>query len=376
MNRGFKKAAVIALSSCLAMTALAGCSKKEAEFDTTAAALTVNDTVASAGLVKFFCHYTQAGVEDFYNMYFGENAFGMALDESGTTIGDMTKSGAITEITKMLLAEQNMEAYGVSLTEDEKAAITAAAEAFIAANDAETLALMCADQANAERYLELCTIQDKMEVAMGEDVDREVSDEEAAQKKIQFVLIAAETEEEAETETEAETESETESPAMLEAKAKAEELIEMIKSGEEFEAAVKAMDETLSVNEQAFGPEDTSVNAALVTATEGLEDGAVVETPIEASTGYYVAQVVAQVDREATDARKEEIIEDRKVELVANLYTEWEEAAEIKQDDKVLAEITFDFQLTQEVETETEAVTEAAGTEAATEAAETEAVTE
>lgn len=379
MNRGLKKAAVIALSSCLAMTALAGCSKKEAEFDAAAAALTVNDTTASAGFVKFFCHYTQAGVEDFYNMYFGENAFSMALDESGTTIADMTKSGAVTEITKMLLAEQNMEVYGVSLTEDEKAAITAAAEAFIAANDAETMALMCADQANAARYLELCTIQNKMEEAMGEGVDREVSDEEAAQKKIQFVLIAAETEE-TETEAEAETETETESAAMAEAYAKAEELIELLKDGEDFEETVKAFDEELSVNAQSFGPEDTSINAALAEAVEGLADGEVAGTPVEVSAGYYVVQLVAEMDREATDARKEEIIEDRKVELVANLYTEWEEAAKIKKDDKALAEIKFDFQLTQETEAETEITTEAASegteTETVTEAAETEAATE
>ena len=370
MNRGLKKAAVIALSSCLAMTALAGCSKKEAEFDTAATALTVNDTTASAGLVKFICHYTQAGVEDDYNMYIGEGAFNMALDESGTTLGDVTKRSTVSELVKMLLAEQNMEAYGVTVTEDEKAAMTAAAEAFIAANDAETMTLMGAEQTSVERYLELCTIQHKMEAAMGADVDTEVSDEEAAQKKIQYALITAETEAAEEAETEGETETETEDPAMEEAYAKAEQLIEMLKNGEEFETALQEVDKDLRVFDQAFGPEDTSVSEALVTAVEGLTDGEVAAAPVEVSSGYYVVQVVAEMDREATDARKEEIIEERRVELVANLYTEWEEAAEIKEDEKVLSQIKFDFSLTKQAETEaaTEAVTEAAETEAATEA--------
>ncbi len=457
MKRALRKAAVLGLSTCLALTSLAGCSKKD-EFNAEAAAITVNGDVVPAGLVKFMSHYTQAYAEDMYNSYFGSGSFNMAMDESGATLGDMVVDSNVEGLKQMILAEQKMEEYGVSLTDEEKENIEAAAAAFIEANDEEVLEKMCATQETVARYLELLTIQTKVETAMEADVDTEVSDEEAAQRTVQYAYFAAETEaeteestedtteasseavteavaeaaaeteaetetetaaetetetaaetetettaetaaltenetaktqsaDETETETEAvteeaaetetETETETEDPAMAAAKeeayAKAAEMIEMVKSGEDFEEAVKAVkeDEEATASELTFGEDNTSVAEGIVTATEGLADGTLVETPIEAESGYYVVQVISELDREATDARKLEIIEERKSELVSELYTEWEEASEITQDDEVIATIVFDFSLT----SQTEAATEAA-TEAVTEASGTEAVTE
>ena len=63
-------------------------------------------------------------------------------------------------------------------------------------------------------------------------------------------------------------------------------------------------------------------------------------------------KLVTQLDREATDAEKEEIIEQRRSDLVDELYTEWQEAAEITQNDDVIAKIVFDFSLELAEETE------------------------
>ena len=104
-----------------------------------------------------------------------------------------------------------------------------------------------------------------------------------------------------------------------------------------------------------------------------------------------MAQVISKIDREATDKQKETIVEQRKSDRISELYTEWKDAAEITEDSDILAQITFDFSLTQETEASTEATTEAATeavskatteagsevtTEAATEAAETESESE
>lgn len=434
MKKRLKKAAVLGLSAALAMSSLAGCSKKEEKvFDATQTAVTVNGTELSAGVVKFMTHYMQAATESFYNQYFGAGSMNMSIDENGTTLGEMMKEQNISSLTELLLIEQHMEEYGVSLTDEEKAAITEAAAAFIEANDEEVLTKMGATQADVERYLELNTIQVKMNPAMSADVDTEVSDAEAAQRKIQYVLITAETEAELEEETEAvsegtteaetvaetaaetetetaaleenetaktksveeteavseaesaeeteavseEAETETEDPAMAaameEAYVKAVQAIELIKGGEEFEEAVQSIDEDLVVREMTFDAENTTVAKNLIIATEGLADDTLVETPVEGSTGYYVVKLVTQVDREATDEKKEELVEQRKSDRITELLTEWKEAAEITQDDEVLAQIVFDFSLALETETEveTEAVSE---TDAVTEAeSETEA---
>lgn len=449
MKRGMKRAIAAGVVACMALTSLAGCSKKET-FDATAAILTVDGQEVPAGLVKFMTHFTQAVSESFYTMYYGSGAFNMALDENGTTLGSLMRDGSVEEAKQLILAEQHAEEYGVALTDDEKAAITEAAAAFMSANDEEALEKMGATQEIVERYMELYTIQDKMEPLMSADVDTEVSDEEAAQRKIQYVYFtasaeteaeeetteadteevseAAETEEETsveteETETEAETaveteaetaaetaalteedtaktqsadetetetaaaeteeiETETEDPetaeAMAKALAKAEAVIANVKAGDTFEEAVAAVQEDKTPLEMTFGSDDATVHDGLITATEGLADGTLVEEPIETDYGYYVVQVVSELDREATDAKKEEIVEERRSEMVSDLYTEWEEAAEITQDDKLIEKIVFDFSLAQPTETETELTTEAdseAVTEAET-AEETEEVTE
>lgn len=454
MRNRLKRAAVLGLSACLVLSSAAGCSKKES-FQPEAAAITVNGDEISAGLVKFATHYSQAMQEDIYKMYMGvSDPMSQDLYGNGSTMGDMIKAQTVATLENMVLAEQKMEEYGVSLTDEEKASITEAAEAFLAENDEEVLEKVSATQETVERYLTLNLIQVKMEPALSADVDTEVSDEEAAQRKIRYALFRAETEAETEEESEAltedaseavseadteaaateaeaaadteaateaetaadtetateaetavlteetdtktqsadetetaaateeetaaETETETEDPAMVEAKAeafaKAEEMIAKVKAGEDFEAAAEEIDADAPCSELTFGSDSTSIVEGLITATEGLEDGTLVETPIEIDSGYYVAQVISKIDRDATDAKKEDIVEERKSDRVSELYTQWREEAEITENADVLALIVFDFSLTQQTEASTEAETEAA-TEAGMEAA-AEAVTE
>lgn len=455
MKNRLKKIAVIGLSACLALGMLSGCSKKET-FQADAAAITVNGDEISAGLVKFATHYSQALMESMYKMYMGvEDPMDSDIYGNGSTLGSMIKDDVVSTLERLVLAEQKMSDYNVELTDDEKAAVTEAATRFMDENGEEVLNQMGATQEVVERYLTLRLIQSKMEPQMSADVDTEVSDDEAAQRKIRYTLFRAETEAETESETgteaessseetteavseagtegetlveteaetaamteeqtvktkssaeteavseaaseaaetetgseaateasetETETETETEDPAMVAAKAealaKAEDLIAKVKDGEDFETASAEVDENATCSTLTFGSDSTSVVEGLITATEGLDDGTLVETPIEIDSGYYVAQVISKLDREATDKQKETIVEQRKSDRISELYTEWKDAAEITEDSDILAQITFDFSLTQETEASTEATTEAAteaGSESATEAA-TEAV--
>lgn len=457
MKNRLKKIAVIGLSACLALGMLSGCSKKET-FQADAAAITVNGDEISAGLVKFATHYSQALMESMYKMYMGvEDPMDSDIYGNGSTLGSMIKDDVVSTLERLVLAEQKMSDYNVELTDDEKAAVTEAATRFMDENGEEVLNQMGATQEVVERYLTLRLIQSKMEPQMSADVDTEVSDDEAAQRKIRYTLFRAETEAETESETgteaessseetteavseagtegetsveteaetaamteeqtvktkssaetetetaseeaseaaetetgseaateasetETETETETEDPAMVAAKAealaKAEDLIAKVKDGEDFETASAEVDKDATCSTLTFGSDSTSVVEGLITATEGLDDGTLVETPIEIDSGYYVAQVISKLDREATDKQKETIIKQRKSDRISELYTEWKDAAEITEDSDILAQITFDFSLTQETEASTEATTKAAteaGSESATEAA-TEAV--
>ncbi|WP_283682395.1 peptidylprolyl isomerase [Parablautia sp. Marseille-Q6255] len=449
--KGLKKAAALGLCTGLVVTSLAGCSKK-AEFDAEATAITVNDDTIPVGVMNFAIRYNQANYESLYMSLGLTDPFNQDMYGAGTTLGDDMKSLMTTELTQALLAEQKMEEYDVALTDEQKNSITSAAKTFVEANDEEVLKELGTTQEHVERYLELSMERILMEEQMSADVDTEVSDEEAAQRKIQYTLFtpitdeqleaqteteteAAETEAAVETETEAaeteteaaveteteaaaetetetaaeteaateaesetagltekedvktqsadeteseaqtdaqteaeseaqsdaetETETETEDPeaveAMERARVQAEEMLKKLKDGEEFEKAAEDMGKTASST--TFGA-DYSITE-LVEATDGLADGTLVGAPVKTESGYYVVRVVSEFDREATDAKKETIVEQRRQEQISSLYTQWQEEAKVSADEKVIETITFDYHLTQPTEAQTEAVSEA-----------------
>ncbi len=428
MNKGWRKALLLTLCITLTAGSLAGCSKKEEEsFDPEATAMTIGGEDIPAGLVNFAVHYTQSMMQYMYDSYFGENSFSYEYSE-GYTIGDMVKSQALYSLEEMILAKQHMDEYDISLTDEEISAADEAASEFIAANDDEVLNLMTATEDTVSEFLQLCAIQEKMEPAMSADVDTEVSDEEAAQRRVKYVLVPAETEEEEEeveaesedetepvfeeavteaetavledneaektqsadedetevVEEEEESESETEDPetvaAMAEAYAKAEQIIALIEGGMDFDDAIAEIDDSLSSYENTFGADSTVIAEGLIEATDGVPDDTLITEPVEASSGYYVVYVVNELDREATEEEKESIIEDRKSEMISDLYTEWEEEADVTTNEEIMAEIQFNFNLNayedEEEESDIEAAEEESGIieeeEAVTEFYETE----
>ncbi len=369
MKKGWKKAVIAVLCAGLAAGSLAGCSKKEETLDADEAAMTINGEAVPAGLLNFAAHYMQSQYQYMYDMYFGENSFSYEVS-TGYTIGDMVKEEACESVEEMILARQHADEYGVSLTDEEETAAAEAAEAFIEENDADLLEKMSATKDTVEEYLSLMTLMEKMQVAMSADVDTEVSDEEAAQRRIRYALINAETEDsddeeddyEAVTTDEDETEEETEDPAwtaaMEEAYAKAEEVIGLMEDGMDMDEALAQVDDSITSYELTFGDDDTTVVEGLVTSTDGLGDDTLVTTPVEASTGYYVVYVVNELDREATDEEKENIIEDRKEEAISDLYDEWINDSELETNDDVIDKIVYDYNLEAVYDAEDESETD------------------
>lgn len=411
MKREWRRAAVLGLSAGLVLTSLAGCSKKN-KLNLEEAAVTVNDDEISLGVVNFAVRYDQAGLEGAYMSFGIEDPFSQDLFGTGESLGQMAIEQDVEALTHAVLAEQKMEEYGVSITDDDKAAITAAATAFIEANDEETLEEIGATQEIVERYLELQMIQHRMEPEMSKDIDTEVSDEEAAQRRIEYVLFTPVTEEESESEleseeitpaeteqqtesessleeaslvketatmtasadeteelvadetetevettaaeTESETETETEDPetaaAMAKALEQAEEFLAKVKSGEDFSTAA----EELGKNANETTLDADYYVSEVAEATEGLADDTLIETPIKTDSGYYVVRVISQLDREATDAEKENIIEQRKTDRIAELYDEWAEAGEVTQNEEAIAQIVFDYVLMTPTEAQTD----------------------
>ena len=429
MSKYGKRILAAGMCASMAMGLLTGCSSSNDEV-----VAKMGDTKLTLGEANFMLRYSQAQTQSYLGAMFGEgtNVFQQDLTGSGQAYGETVKESVLNDLKDMTILEQHMSDYNVELTDEDKAAIEEAVKQFIADNSKDVLKEMSATEETVSRILTLYTIQSKMETAIEADVDTEVSDEEAAQKTIQYAYFtipetesetedateatsadesASETEtgteavSETETETEATSESETvaetETEATSETEAASEAaseetsediteseteesaekketretvqgIIDAVQGGETLEDAVKAADESKSLTSYSYGADEETLNENLKNAADALSDGEIASEPVEGENGFYVVQMVSTFDRDATDQKKEEIIKDRKKELYDNKIAEWDtESFDINE--KVWDKVTFEeiFTLKQE-ETESET-----GTESASEAStDTEGISE
>ena len=420
---------ILAAGMCATMTMglLTGCSSSTGK-----TVAKMGDAEITLGEAEFMLRYNQAKTQGYLGALFGEgsNVFQQDLTGSGQAYGVTMKESVMNDLKNMILMEDHMSDYNVELTDEEKAAIEETAKEFLAENSKDVLKALAATEETVTRVLTLYTIQSKMQTAIEADVDTEVSDDEAAQKSIQYVYFTipeteseaedtteaesgseedtteaatdtaeesgetvaetesetvSETETSGETETEAEetseavsengtedaseavsendteeaTEAETEESAeKKETRETAQSVIDAVLGGETLEDAVKAVDENKSVTDYSYGADEETLNENLKNVADTLSDGEIAAEPVEGENGFYVVQMVSTFDREATDQKKEEIINDRKQELLNSVLEGWAtDSFDI--DEKVWDTVTFDDVITlKSTEAETEEGTE------------------
>ena len=429
MSRYGKRILAAGMCATMTMGLLTGCSSSTGK-----TVAKMGDAEITLGEAEFMLRYNQAKTQGYLGALFGEgsNVFQQDLTGSGQAYGVTMKESVMNDLKNMILMEDHMSDYNVELTDEEKAAIEETAKEFLAENSKDVLKALAATEETVTRVLTLYTIQSKMQTAIEADVDTEVSDDEAAQKSIQYVYFTIpETESEAEettetesgseedtteaatdaaeesgetvAETESETVSETETEAAGETETAAEEtseavsengtedaseavsendteeateaeteesaekketretaqsVINAVLGGETLEDAVKAVDENKSVTDYSYGADEETLNENLKNVADTLSDGEIAAEPVEGENGFYVVQMVSTFDREATDQKKEEIINDRKQELLNSVLEGWAtDSFDI--DEKVWDTVTFDDIITlKSTEAETEEGTE------------------
>lgn len=361
MFKKIQKAAVIAAATVLAAAMMAGCGK----VDGSRAVLTVNGEAISAGTANTYIRYQQA--ENYALM----KAYGMITEgaeywdtpyseadtegsSTTTTYGDYFKSQAKDALVKMALMRQHAAEYGVALTEEDQAAITEAAAKFIADNGS-VAKWIGADQASVENLLSLYKYQNDMYDPMIADVDRNVSDEEAAQSTIIYAKLTGTMPDDFDgTEDEyAESvrtdmqklldevlampaeEAETEGTDTEEADAEESEEITVADKAasdkDEITELAAGINESISVVSTSYGA-DSTLDEALLTAANSLSDGEVFNGLIETDNGTYIVKMEAVFDPEATESEKESIISERETERYTELLDSWVAEAQVTEE--------------------------------------------
>lgn len=334
MNQWKKRVTALGLAGMLAVTGLTGCGSMNND-DVVA---TVGESEIKLGVANFYARMQQAQYETYYAGMMGTTGEELwAKETDGKTYEQSVKSDIIKSLENIYILEQHASEYDVVLSEDEKKAIDKAAEEFDENNALEDKEAVSGYNKYVKKVLELLTIQSKMEDAMTADVDTEVSDDEAAQKAMKYVFYSYTKDENDSTSTMSETEK-------TEVKKKATDFAEKLKNSDTKDIDAVANEADMEVQTATFDSESTSPNADLVKAADALTAEGDITDAIETDSGIYVAKVTSFLDRTATDAKKQSIVEERKKDQYDDLLKKWRKKTDINLNKRVWKKVDFQKQ--------------------------------
>lgn len=325
MKKSIIKTISLTLAAVLASAALAGCGNKINGSET---ALVVNGESMALGEANFLLRYQQS--ETYYYMQMmGMGSTGLWNDEinEGQSYGEYFKDSVKSSLVELLAVKQKaVDEYGITLNDEQTAQIKEAAQEFMDANP-EAGENFGVTQEQVEDLLALYTYNNAVKPMLVGDVDRDISDEEAAQSTIIYTRVKK---------TDAEEEDADSANAAL--LADAEKLLEELQKEENAELDTDGINDLAdTINEDffamqySFGSDDTSLDDAVKTAAAALQDGEFSAEVIDTDDYYYIVKLIAAFDREATDSKKETMIKTRENEAIRAQFDEWREAAEVEE---------------------------------------------
>ena len=330
-----KRLAALVLAGALMISALTGCGVNANE-----TIATLGDQTVSAGLANFMVKYQKAAYDDVYVSYYGEKVWDQDFYGSGTTLGDNLKQTVMVTIHELYTLKAHMEEKKVTLTDDEKKAISEAAAAFMKANSEEAIKELGATTELVEEMLTLYTIQNKMYEAIIVDTDRNVKDEDANMRA--YSLITISTEGYYNSKNQFVKYTEKEKLTITDTIAKFDEALD--KEGADF--AKLAKEYKYEVKTGTYAKDNTSIDKDLKKAMDALKEGEVSAAIKTEKTTYFV-KIDKETDKEATEKNKEAIIEKREGELYAKVVGDWQKNDGWTVDQKVLKKIDLHHIMTQ-----------------------------
>ncbi len=335
----FKKiAAIILMSAMIGSMTLGGCGIKKSANVITMESDSADPIEVSMGYANFAARIQQVNYDNFFAAYYGEDYWtNDSYAQDGKNMQESVKENVLEEIETQCLLEQHMADYGVEITDDEQAAIKAAAEQFMSDNSKAAIKEVGATEEYVERYLYLKTVENKMSKAIRATADTNVSDEEAAQKTFSYVKISLTTY----TDDSGNEQTYTEDQVTV-VKKDATDAAEKAKT--DFDGAAEEYGYT--VQTYSYGSDEESESDggfcdAVISAANEMKAGDV-SGLIEGTDCYYIIRLDSEYDADATAKKKESIISDRQDEVYQTVTAGYKDAVTINVDDKEWAKVKFD----------------------------------
>lgn len=357
-----RKLVPLLMAAVLGVSALSGCGNS---IDANKAGATLDGEEISLGFMNFMARYQQAVYDGQFSSLFGDdqNVWTQDLFGEGTDTETSVKKSVADTVEEYYVLEKHMSDYKVEITDDELAAMDAAADKFMEDNSKKAIRQLGATKEYVKEMIRLSTIQYKMRTAIHAEVDTEVSDEEAAQKAISYVRVDAASTTNDDGETVDLTDEEKEA-----IKQEVEAFLESAES--DFEGAAETAGYTVSNANYGENDENPILDEALIEAANKLSDGEISDV-ITTDSAFYVVRMDSTFDAEATENKKQSIITDRRSDHYTEVCDGYKEECEFVLNEEEWAKVKFDELFSVKV-TQTEDTSDDAEAEDSSDDAETE----
>ena len=316
--------------------------------------------------VWFYCKSVQEYYEQYYASMFSSpdvwtSSYPVEKEDGSTeesTLEEVAKRSAIKQIRQVKMAVARADEKKITLTDDEKEEVETQAEDFMEEVTADEKKQMGISKKLAEKIFTDSLKVQKLKEELAKEEGVEISDEEAQTSKIYYIQFPTTVYDSEGNAQEASDENKKE------AKALAEEVLGRIQNGEDAATLANAYGLSNSSGELNIDT-DSQLPEDIAKAVANLADGETYKEVAEAEDGYYIIQMKAVVDEEATAQKKQTLLESKEQELLNKKFEEWSEKEsfdyEKDVDWKILNEIDFiksSTVTTQQVADATEAAAE------------------
>lgn len=255
-----------------------------------------------------------------YEGNFGSELWGysVGVDE---TVGDQAKQEIINMVTQLKVIQTTAKQQKISLTNDERDEALQKAEKILEnVTEEEKQAYYLTVQGMSQIYEENI-LANKMFYVATDDADTQVSDEDAKQVDIQYFQIMTQGTDSSGKQINMDAEGREQ------ARKRAEQLQKEAVNTKDFLGLAKensdAPKQELVIGNNSELLEKVAVDAALA-LNKGQVSGV-----IEGEQGFYVMYCVNNYDEDATQNRKEEIIEERQTAMFKKKYNSWLSKCEV-----------------------------------------------